>query len=87
MATLFAEFLLILKRHLISLLMISSWHHNDIRGLANSWLSSFLKNRTQYAYLDSHCSITRQVTCGVLQGSTLGLCYSLCTIMTYWVPF
>ena len=44
--------------------------HYGIRGLTNSWLSSFLKNRTQYIYLDGHCSITKQVTCSVLQGPT-----------------
>ena len=43
-----------------------------LRGLANSWLNSFRKNRTQYVYLDGHCSITKLVTCGILQGSTLG---------------
>ena len=54
--------------------MISSWPNLLImaRGLANNWLSSFLQNRAQYVYLDGHCSIAKQVTCGVLQGSTLG---------------
>ena len=70
---LFVEFLLTFKRHLIPLIMISSWPNFLImaRGLANNWLSSFLQNRTQYVYLDGHCSITKQVTCGVPQGSTL----------------
>ena len=45
--------------------------HYGVRGLTNSWFSSFLKNRTQYVYLDGHCSITKQVICGVPQGSTL----------------
>ena len=40
--------------------------------LANTWLNSFLKNRTQYVYLDGHRYITKEVTCGILQGSTLG---------------
>ena len=35
-------------------------------------MSSFIKNRTQDVYLDGHCSITRQVTCSVPQGSTIG---------------
>ena len=43
-----------------------------ILELANSWSASLLKNRTKYVYLDSHCSINKQVTCGVPQGSTLG---------------
>ena len=42
------------------------------KGLANNWLNFFLKNRTQNIYLDGHCSITKQVTCGVPQGSTWG---------------
>ena len=46
--------------------------HYGVRGLTNNWFSSFLKNRTQYVYLDGHCSITKQVICGVPQGSTLG---------------
>ena len=46
--------------------------HYGIRGLANSWLSSFLKSRPQYVFLGSHCTITKQVTCGVPQGSALG---------------
>ena len=47
--------------------------HYGIHGLANSWLSSSLKNRTQYVSLDGHCSITKQVTCVIPEGSTLGL--------------
>ena len=42
-----------------------------VRGLTNSWFSSFLK-KTQYVYLDGDCSIVKQVTCGVPQDSTLG---------------
>ena len=53
-------------------ILMAKLAHYGIRGLANSWLSSFLKNRAQHVYLDGHCSITKQVTCGVLQGSTLG---------------
>ena len=39
--------------------------------MANSRLSFFIKNKMQYIYLDGHCSITKQVTCDVSQGSTL----------------
>ena len=46
--------------------------HHGTRGLTKNWLSSFLKNRTQYVNLDGHCSITKQGTCGVPQGLTLG---------------
>ena len=43
-----------------------------IRGLANSWLKSFLENRKQYVILPGHSSSVKTVTCGVPQGSTLG---------------
>ena len=52
--------------------LLAKLAHYGVPGLATSWLSSFLKNRTQYVYLDGHCSITKQVTCGVPQGSILG---------------
>ena len=47
-------------------------YHYGILGLANSWLSSILKNRTQYVCFDCHCSTAKQVACGVPEGSTLG---------------
>ena len=40
-------------------ILLAKLAHYGIRGLANSWLSSFLKNRTQYVYLDGHCSVTK----------------------------
>ena len=42
------------------------------KDMASSWLSSFIKNKTQYVCLDGHCSVTKQVTCDVPKGSTLG---------------
>ena len=59
------KFLLTFKGHLIP------WSHDGIHGLTNSWLSSFLKIEHN-VYLDGNCSITKQVTCGVQQGSALG---------------
>ena len=67
MTTLFLEFLFTFKRHLVPLIEQAKLAHYGIRGLVNSWLSSFLRNRTQYVYLDGHCSITKQATCGVPQ--------------------
>ena len=52
-------------------IVLAKLAHCGVCGLTNSWFSSFLKNRTQYVYLDGHCSITKIVTCGVPQGSTL----------------
>ena len=45
-------------------ILLGKLDHYGIRGLANSWLGSFLKNMTQYVYLDGHCSISKQITCG-----------------------
>ena len=43
-----------------------------IRGLPNSWLESYLTNRTQYVELNSYKSNKISLTCGVPQGSILG---------------
>ena len=43
-----------------------------IRGLANKWIESYLKNRSQYVEIDSHVSLGLSVRCGVPQGSILG---------------
>ena len=43
-----------------------------IRGLAHSWLKSFLESRKQYVNLPGHSSSVKTVTCGVPKGSTLG---------------
>ena len=74
MTTLFVEFFLTFKtfdtvNHDILLAKLS---HYGIRGLATSCLSTFLKTRTQYVYLDGHCFITKHVTCVVPKSSTLG---------------
>ena len=42
-----------------------------IRGLANNWLSSFLKNRKQYISLNGISSSIKTIACSVPQGSTL----------------
>ena len=43
-----------------------------IRGLANSWLKSFLEYRKEYVNLPGHSSSVKTVTCGIPQGSKLG---------------
>ena len=53
-------------------ILVAKYDHYGIRGLFNSWLISFLKTRTQHVYLDGHSTITKEVTCGVPQGSTFG---------------
>ena len=53
-------------------ILLSKLAHYGIRGLANDWLSSFLKNRKQFVFLEGTSSSLKEVTCGVPQGSTLG---------------
>ena len=43
-----------------------------IRGVANKWIESYLTNRNQFVYIDSHVSPNLPVRCGVPQGSILG---------------
>ena len=46
--------------------------HYGIRGLAFSWIQSYLTNRTQYVSIKDTNSTCINVTCGVPQGSILG---------------
>ena len=47
-------------------------NHNDIRGVANNWLSSYLQSRFQYGTTNNFSSNFEQIPCDVPQGSTLG---------------
>ena len=53
-------------------ILINKLSHYGIRGIANDWLSSFLTNRQQYVSISGFYSSTKQILCGVPQGSTLG---------------
>jgi len=49
-------------------------------GISHSvlgWLTSYLSNRTQFVQLNGSCSTSSVVTCGVPQGSVLGLIFFL----------
>ena len=43
-----------------------------IRGLAYSWIHSYLNNRRQYVSINGTNSTYLNIACGVLQGSVLG---------------
>ena len=47
-------------------------YHYGIRGTALTWVQSYLSNRVQYVEYNGSMSETRQMTCGVPQGSVLG---------------
>ena len=52
-------------------LLLQKLNRYGIRGIANSWLSSYLKERFQYVFYNNETSDTMNVCCGVPQGSIL----------------
>ena len=53
-------------------ILIAKLEHYGIRGAANEWFSSYLKNRTQYVSILGFDSSTKTIPHGVPQGSVLG---------------
>ena len=53
-------------------LLLQKLNRYGIRGIANSWLSSYLKERSQYVFYNIKNSDAMNVCCGVPQGSILG---------------
>ena len=53
-------------------ILINKLDHFGIRGVANKWICSYLKNRSQYVCINDTSSECMKVTCGVPQGSILG---------------
>ena len=53
-------------------ILFSKLEHYGIRGMANSWIKSYLSNRKQYVETKNCKSDKLTITCGVPQGSVLG---------------
>ena len=53
-------------------ILLEKLNHYGIRGVAHSWISSYLSNRKQFVQYDSVCSAHSVISCGVPQGSILG---------------
>ena len=53
-------------------ILLYKLEHYGIRGIANSWFCSYLKNRRQTAQVGPYISKTEVSSCGVPQGSVLG---------------
>ena len=53
-------------------ILIAKLEHYGIRGTANDWFSSYLKNRSQYVSILGFDSTTKPLKHGVPQGSVLG---------------
>ena len=64
---------LILLKHLIqstTLILLQKLEHYGIRGLPLAWFTSYLNKRHQAVKINN--TISREITCGVPQGSVLG---------------
>ena len=53
-------------------ILIAKLEHYGIRGTANMWFSSYLKNRSQFVSILGFDSATKPINHGVPQGSVLG---------------
>ena len=54
-------------------ILIKKFEHYGIRGIVLDWFRSHLKGRFQYVSVNGHSSDLLPISCGVLQGSFLGL--------------
>ena len=52
--------------------MLQKVEHYGIRGVANEWFSSYLKNRAQFVSIGNVSSTIKELLTGVPQGSVLG---------------
>ena len=53
-------------------LLIDKLEYYGIRGIAQEWLKSYLKDRNEFVQIDECASTLLNVTCGAPQGSILG---------------
>jgi ribonuclease P/MRP protein subunit RPP40 len=54
-------------------ILLQKLNHYGVRGIANDWVTSYLSDRRQFCTFGGEKSSTTKVTCGVPQGSILGL--------------
>ena len=53
-------------------ILLQKLNNYGIRGIANKWFENYLSQRTQYVEFDNCKSSTKDIKCGVPQGSILG---------------
>ena len=54
------------------MMLIDKLEYYGIRGIAQEWLKSYLKDRKQFVQIDECASALLSVTCGIPRGSILG---------------
>ena len=57
-----------------------------IRGIVNTWFANYLSNRCQYVEIYGEKSDTKNISCGLPQGSILGPLLYYFTLMTFQIP-
>jgi len=63
--------------------LLSKLYTYGIGGTSFKWVKSYLCKRTQFIKIDEIESSMETISCGVLQGSTLGHCYSCFILMIH----
>ena len=58
--------------HTIHRILLNKLYAYGIRGNVHDWFRSYLTDRSQFVIYDRECSDTKQIKCGVPQGSILG---------------
>jgi hypothetical protein len=53
-------------------ILLDKLNRYGVRGIANTWIRSYLDKRTQFCTYDGKKSKTKYITCGIPQGSILG---------------
>ena len=54
-------------------ILLAKFNHYGIHGVSNEWFKSYLSNRNQYVSINGYESGLAILSCGVPQGSVLGL--------------
>ena len=54
-------------------ILLKKMEHYGVRGVVHQWFASYLSNREHFVSVNGYSSSLKKVSCGVPQGSVLGL--------------